>query len=166
MTDGDLYQYDPDVQLDLGALASGAITSVNTKLDAARGQGFFLKSFGWTGEYIAKTASEGPILWGWSLNMTATEINVKLNNDPSSDADAPARGGSMWMRPQGMIRFGGTAGALHGGNGEDWVTRQNVMWSLREGQAMNLWARNIGTILTDGASLNVSLDYIGKWLRD
>jgi len=162
----DQYQYDADVQLDLGALASGAITSVNTKLDAARGQGFFLKSFGWTGEYVAKTASEGPILWGWSLNMTATEINVLLNNDPSSRSDAPARGGNMWMRYGGMIRFGGTAGALHGGNGEDTHTRENVMWSLDEGQAMNLWARNIGTILTDGASLNVACDYIGNWLND
>ncbi len=161
--------FDEDLTFALGALAVGDVVSQETKIDSARTQGCFLKWLEWTGNFVAKTVTEGPVTWGFATNLSAAGVEQVLENDPSGSQSVISISMDAWVRPMDMLTAAATAGILDPERDGQVSSRHflRIRRSVNEGSALSVWARNLGaTPLTTGTILTFSNMYSYRWRRD
>ncbi len=159
--------YDPERDLALATLGANDVILTTTNIDGGKDSGFFLKWCRWAGVMVGKTATEGPLVWGFACNMAADEIEQWMEADPQSRADPDLAVPIGWILPMGMVPIAPTAISLGGEGGNNSLHRfQKVNWSIIEGQAFSIWCLNLGAALTTGTIFTFNLQFSGSWLRD
>ncbi len=164
-----------DRVLTLGALASNTAILVNTQVDSSRDDGWWMIFFRWGGWFVAKTVSEGPVIFGACANMTIAQIKSYLEQDPQNRTIASVKDGGQWIKILGNIGFTGLSGNLMG-NQSPADNVRNVMqlsnnilmnWAIPQGQSFSMWAYNAdSSALTTGTVISFDIEYFGDWLRD
>ncbi len=75
------------VGIALGAISAGAAGQQATVIDGSRLQGCRASMFRYHSEWLGKTAAQGPIQWGLSWGITATEVAECMTADPQFDIE-------------------------------------------------------------------------------
>ncbi len=156
-------QYDSGFLLDLGTLASFDAVAGTFRIDGSRGSGFRVSRSVFFLRFTGKTATEGPIIWGLSMNLTPALVEAAIEADPQTPSDDDSRGDGGWIKPCGIIGLEETAGRLTDFGG----LVVNPNWSCIEAQNYQLWAYNQDTsTLTTGMRIHGFAEHMGVWLRD
>ncbi len=162
--------YENNGALVLSTLASLDAVNADFKIDASRGSGFRVAKTRIAAVLKGKTAIEGPILWGMACNLSAAEVESAIEADPQTRVDDNSRGQGTWIKMLGLIGINMTAGPLTGGVGLQTGAASfidvKVNWSVIEGQALTLWAYNLGAQLSTGSIIQFVAENMGVWLRD
>ncbi len=172
---GDLRQ-----QFETGTLplVVGALTTLNLisqalKIDGTRLQGYRLAKMRIAVQLEGKTATEGPLIWGFSANMTEAQTELALESDPQGKARDIARGDGSWIKIMGLIPVAFTVGPLTGAGGGTSQTLVaelidvKVNWSITEGNDFRIWVYNMDTsTITTGTILTLVGEFFGVWLND
>ncbi len=151
-----------DFQVALGTL--NAITAItgNSKIDAARLQGFRVLRSEWYCTLSGLTAGEGPVLVGMAHDLTATEIKECIEADPQRSGDPGEEEKSkraVW--PLALMMNLSNDGML---NAEG---VKKLGWSFPEGTILKYWAYNVASgDLTTGAVWFLLVKHFGVWLKD
>ncbi len=160
-------QFDESMTLSVGALALHDVISVDSKIDAARLQGFRLVKSTFFIDAHGKTVQQGPVQLGVALNMSAGGVESAIESDPQDSKADNNRGDGTFIKPLAMMadaaisigsnRLLQPIEVSYGKNG----------WSLIEGRSMIFWAYNLGdATLTTGLVVDVFAEHFGVWLRD
>ncbi len=154
--------------LGLGTLAAKDAVNVDTNIDASRLQGFRVASINIAAVVSGKTASEGPIMWGLSCNMTAAEVESSIEADPQDSTVETDHGKGQWLKIMGLIPLASTSGSLTGdGSNVAKPDHLKINWSVIEGKNMSVWAYNLDSSpLTTGTLITYVMEIFGVWLRD
>ncbi len=156
------------IDFPIGALASlDAIGLVDPKIDGSREQGFrLLKTQYWL-EFVGLVDGEGPVLWGWSVGLTAAQIEEAIEADPQSVFDEANRDTNRPVFPIGMYNTDPVATNTTTLNAQMFVGEFKPRWSIREGNFLSTWAYNVDAgALTSGAELRGICKHFGVWLND
>ncbi len=163
-------QYDENVTLALGALGALDAIDQSSKVDTGRGNGFRVIRARLAAMLEAKTATEGPIVWGIGMNVNAADLEAMFEADPSSSATRILGPQRSYIMPLGIIGKPATEGALTGKGGETNIgqfVEITPNWSVPEGQNLNYWAYNMDSgALTTGTLIRIFAQLYGVWLRD
>ncbi len=148
----------------VGALTTLSSAAVTAKLDAAREQGVKILRMKAALGFNSKTIDEGPLLVGFALGLSATEISEALAADPQSMLVQPEmehaqrRVYPMWLIPSGMT------------DSEIVQKLEDVPipWKeIPEGVGYNLFVHNLDTgTLTTGTQIEVVVASVMEWLDD
>ncbi len=159
-------QADQRIDQAIGSLAAATAILLGTKIDANREQGMkvFRAKLGLY--YRAKTADEGPIVWGIACNVAdAAALAGILTDDEQSGFGDAKQGGMEWWKVLGMIPRLATESPLD--KPDSVFVDVKINWVIPEGSKMNVFAFNMdSTALTTGTLLDYYLDWSGVWLRD
>ncbi len=152
-----------EVLLTVGALSAGAAKTQQTKIDSAREQGFSIKKAKYNMVYSGKTDGEGPVLFGYSIGLTAVEIAEALDADPQSSQDAPAVDeANRRVYPLEWIPIDSTESS----RAIDMrLKRYSIPWTIDEGITLSWFVRANGA-LTTGMLVKIASVYYGEWQRD
>ncbi len=146
-----------------GALAAGSATTINSRVDSGRLQGFRVLRTEWFFRMKGLSANEGPVLVGLAHDLTAAEIQECLGADPQRSNDptlSPRTMRPVW--PMALFE-------------NDSVGNQNMLqqgvttigWSIPEGTNLVWWQMNRDTdALQTGGTLNITAKHFGVWLKD
>ncbi len=149
----------------LSTLGTNDAISVATKVDNTRLRGYrMIKSifhFGVTG----KTATEGPIIVGVAINMSAGDIEKAMEADPQSPSEDDARGIGGFIKTLFMLDNPATVWPV-GFNGMIEVSYGKNGWSCPQGQAVTVFAYNTASTLSTGTIIQWVAEHFGVWLRD
>ncbi len=170
---GPVLQYESNVTLTLSTLAALAAVKASSMIDTSRAQGFHLIWVKMAGYLAGKTAGEGPIHFGLLCNLSAVDIAAILVDDPQNAQVPTKMGPGSWYYP--IMLFGedeleddinGTQGATNV-QAQSKFTKYPVKWTIPEGNNFGYYAFNEDSgALTTGATIKVSAQYFGAWLRD
>ncbi len=112
-----------------------------------------------------KTAGEGPVMLGMSMNGTAANIEAAIEADPQSVVEDDNHPKAHYVKPLEMITK-----AFQEGIGSAQVEGGHTLtpnWSCPEGQDLLFWAYNMDTsALTTGMIVDIFAEHYGVWLRD
>ncbi len=156
-------QFDPDIALGVGALAANTAILTASKFDASRNNGFRVVKARGLGQISAKTAAEGPLIWGLCANCDAAAVKAIMEADPQDSTQDDAKGAGQWVKPLGLVKVADVE-ALLPQDGKPFDIKVN--WSVIEGQTFNFFVYNMGATITTGASFFMWLELMGVWLRD
>lgn len=156
--------YDENVTLTLGALAGLDVIAQNSKIDSSRENGFFLIRSTILAEVQAKTASEGPIVWGIAIGVAQGDIEQALEADPQSAFGLRLKNPNTYIKPLGLIAFGDTAKNLTPDSNPIVISPK---WTVAEGHNLSYWAYNMNaSALTTGTLIRIFAEHMGRDLRD
>ncbi len=149
----------------IGTLADVTAIVLNTKIDASREQGVKIRQLKASMSYNGKTASEGPLIVGVAVELTAVEIAEAMNADPQrwDDTDAKDKGNRkvfpIWTIP---------AGVLTGDDRNQKLEEINIPWKIiPEGSTLKWFVFNAsGSTLTTGTIVHVHAAAVTEWLND
>ncbi len=164
--------YDNNFTLAVGALASLDAIYQASKIDGSRLQGWKEIYCEITAQVTGKTSAEGPLLWGLAANLTASQIEVILEEDPQSKTTPITRADGSWLKVLGMIPLLTNAAPLTGGTGDgsDGAAnplRVKVNWSIPEGLDFGMFVYNMdSSVVTTGTLIRAYMEHYGVWLRD
>ncbi len=154
------------VSLVPGALGALTATTVSLPLDASRSQGVRLKQLKASYSYSGKTAFEGPLVCGFSIDLSAAEVTEAMTADPQHINDVPAtEEGNRKVFPIWVVPFFATAGET----GRDTQLEEvNLPWKeLTEGQGIQFFIFNGESgALTTGMGGTLQFTAVQEWLRD
>ncbi len=164
-------QFDIDLPLPVGALAAGAAVIANSRIDAARENGFRIVKSQLFLTLTGKTTAEGPIAFGVAMNVpNAAAITAILDADPSDSKADISRGEGVFVKILGVLGLLETSFPPISRDGPGWMMEISYGkngWSIPEGRGLVYWARNNdGSALTTGTILTFSAEHFGVWLRD
>ncbi len=170
---GAVLQFDDETSLALTTLASVTAKFAATIIDAARLQGFYLIWVKYAGVIRGKTTTEGPLIFGLCANLSPSELAAILTDD-TQDRSAPTKTGpGSWYYPLSLIGLDVTEGDLSGRIGSTEIqgivpfSKIPVRWTVPEGDSLNWFVYNVGSgALTTGASIALTYQLFGAWLRD
>ncbi len=153
-----------DVQvLQLSTLAAGSVLTANTKLDAARGQGFKLDKLQLGVTWKDHVAQEGPLQFGLARGpITAAEIAECLNADPQGENDIPAaEQANRRVVPYGLIEAGLNAVPAN----VPWFRSIRFPWKqFAENETLQFWVKNIdGAALTSDWQIFFTIAAVTDW---
>ncbi len=153
----------------LGTLGAGVATSTPSKIDGARLQGVQLQK-GWAEmSFKAKTTDNGPIVVGYAINLTNSEIaeffnaDPQLRNDPRASEEANSKVVPCWVIPKT-----GTATAPTP-TPDSYTVRRIPVFSFKivEGTALTWFSFNRDTAALDtGCVVALTALWMYKWLND
>ncbi len=146
-----------------GSLGSQDLTTIASKIDAARTRGFrVLKLKGHA--HVAFMDSDEHIVFGVAgPGLSGAEIEEAIESDPQSPQDNVNI--ELSMRP--VWPLGILGGSTDLGGSPSASFEETIRWSFPQGQAMLWWVYN-----TTASTLNVSTTFsvvckiFGVWLRD
>ncbi len=157
----------------LGTLAAGKPILQSTKVDASRNQGWYAIWMKISGFLAGKTVAEGALIFGICANLNADELEAILEDDPQGRSKPVEGGAGSWYYPISTLGTDQTEGDVMGGNdpnnvqGVSVFTKIPVKWAIPEGQSLSTFIYNKGSgALTTGATVALSLQHFGAWLRD
>ncbi len=165
-------QYEEDLTLALSTLGAATAIAQVSRIDSSRENGFRIAKLRIAALLEGKTAAEGPLSWGISCNMSASDIGTAIKADPQAAVNQnAARGEGTWLKMLGLIALGATNAALTGTPGGDdkiaMFDEYVINWSVPEGQNFQIWAFNMDTgALTTGSLITAAMEIFGVWLRD
>ncbi len=124
-----------------------------------------------------KTTNEGPLLWGYFINMTANEIELLIAHDPQDRQSVePAVPQGSLLMVMGIIPKDATAGPLTGTRHVEATIGAPEMervplpkrgWTISEGKAFGIFVHNFdGTLLTTGTTIEGVLTTYDRWVSD
>ncbi len=151
----------------LGALGVDAAIIQTTKVDASRLQGCRVKKYKLHMEWTAKTATEGPIIFGFSEGLTTTQLANMFAADPQHDADPGELEESLrhalWV---GTISKASIASPIAGQNmSMRPMSGKWPGWEAIEGETVDLWWINVDSAsLTSGTLCSGFLELLGDWI--
>ncbi len=147
----------------LGTLAGDTTTAETSKIDSARENGFRILRTEWFLTLKGSTPDEGPIEFGLSADVSATEIDECLTSDPQR----PSQPGEIEESMRAVWPMGVLVESTEG-NGR--IVQQGVTkigWSIREGTSLRWWFRNHSVnALTTGSTVKGLAKHFGVWLCD
>ncbi len=149
----------------VGALVTQTVSTIPMRQDSARNQGVRIKKLMGAVDYNAKTAGDGPLLFGLAHALSATEIAEALNADPQDSNNVPAtEQGNRRVMVLGVIPKIATASPF------DIVPYRTIRFpwkELPEDTNMFFWVQNkdTGTIQT-GTLVRFSYIIVQEWLDD
>ncbi len=164
-------QFDHDSNITFGALVAATVAFGNSKMDAARAQGFRLIMSRITAKLTGKTTAEGPLMFGICCNVpTVAELKAYLENDPQGISSDDAKGKNWFVKILGQIPLAAVSDSdvgfrlleadivevKYGKNG----------WSIPEGSFFNYFVYNMGSTLTTGGVITIAAEHFGVWLKD
>ncbi len=153
----------------LGTLAGNtSLLNSSSKIDGSRESGVYIAHMEYTWSFSAKTADEGPILWGLALGeWTIAEIDTALLEfDPqnkSPTAMGPQVPRLIWL---GTLAF---PNASSGGGQQELnqPSGKSIKWTLPEGQDLQYWFHNAASgALTTGTIVKIEAKFLQRWLND
>ncbi len=137
----------------------------NTNIDSSRESGVLLKQLKAAYAMVGLTAGEGPIIYGWCLNLTATEVAEAMNADPQfiedvNDVDLANRK----VFPVGIFGMGVNTPL----NADLKYQEVHFPWKeIPEGSTLKWFVFNAsGSTLTTGATALMVGSVVQVWLRD
>ena len=148
----------------------GNVTALNdlTRVDSGRLQGSkILKMKAWC-HIRSKTSGEGPIVCGFSIGLTATEIASALISDPQSNEDQTNIAANRKVFP--IWVFGRLVTDSPGPSHGDPNLFRDVRfptWRVIEGEDLHFFAFNAGGgSLTTGCVVDWGYTIVSRWERD
>ncbi len=114
-----------------------------------------------------KTVDEGPMLWGYSIDLTAAEVEESLEATPSGPKDvAGLEQANRKVFPMGFVCKNSVADGAPRGRAQFQEIEHFPWKDIPEGSTLDLWGYNEGAALTTGAQLVVHTELFGVWLND
>ncbi len=147
------------VVLSAGALATNTAVSASLNIDASRVSGVRIKK--WMASFQAKDfqLGEGPVLFGFSTDLSATEIVEALVADPTGTGDVPAtERGNRKVFPIGMM-------CVVNNTLVDFQKEIKWPWKeMKEGTGLQFWLFNLDSAtLTTGGSVTCFNSWVQEW---
>lgn len=157
--------------LALGALVARTAITSSLTIDASRSQGVILKQLKGAWHWINKTLLEGPIIVGFSIDLSAAEVAEAINADPQHINDIPAtERANRKVFPLFQTDHAGTVGMYPDeGSGDAASYKEvNLPWKqILEGQGLQFFCFNADTTdLTTGMIIEFNWVAVQEWLRD
>ncbi len=154
-----------DKNLVVGALAANTSIESATRIDSARINGIrMIRLKAWIA-YEGKTTAEGGVIYGLNINPEGNVGDI-IEFDPQSSNDAPILGPQQRVITLGYIPKNATSQGSDGQAGPP-IFDGKIMWSIPEGEGMNVWAYNRDNgALSTGLNISYFLEYSYVWLRD
>ncbi len=152
------------VTLNVSSLSAGGVVLGATKIDAAQSNGFRVKRVRAALAYEQKTADLGPIVIGFSRNLTSTEVKEALDADPQGNNDIPeTEQGNRAVWPEWLVPASGST------DNREHVKFEDIYWPYKEADEdsqFSAWAHNIdGATITAGLIV-IQIVWYGDWMRD
>ncbi len=116
----------------------------------------------------AKTSTNGPLQFGWAVDLSADEIRLGMIMDPQHSNETPEMEFTeRAIKPVGWIDT--TITTTHAT--PDIATRpmssvKFPRWEIIEGTALSFWIMNWGAAMTTGCIINVIQGFRQAWLSD
>ncbi len=150
----------------VGALTAPAVSLLVTKIDAAREQGCVIKKMKAAYSWSGKTAAEGPVLFGYSVGLSAAEILEALQADPQHIEDTPAtEEANRKVFP--VLYIAKNADEKTQSNSMVKLATVPIPWrDIPEGVEFNGWAFAFDDNLTAGLIIQMHHVYVTEWSRD
>ncbi len=147
----------------LGTLANNTAIIGNTNVDASREQGVRLKQLKAAYLLTGQTGDEGPIIYGWAVELTAVEIAEAILADPQDSEDTAARDkANRKVFPMGMF---GVSTQIEMNQP---LREVKFPWKeIIEGATLKWFVFNAsGSTLTTGAIAHLFAATVQEWSRD
>lgn len=162
-----------DEELALGGLGGGVTAQTATKIDDLAQALQILKCWA-TVDFSGKTASEGPIEWGFNRDLTVAEVSEHYTDNPIHKGDRAGEGANFPVYHGGLIPFLSTGIAAspqqldirHSRIPIPRWTIETVAEGAQSKSTLNFHARNMGSALTTGTIIRIQGVILGRWLRD
>ncbi len=157
--------------LSLGTLGGDTAITDATRIDSSREQGCVIDKMLAYSHLQAKTAGEGPLLAGFCIELSASEIaevfsaDPQRYNDPNSTEAANRRLLVVWSYGAGPTDI---PGPTHGTPPiYEWRDVRFPSWVIAEGEDLSYFVYNTqGTALTTGTVMDWGFLAITKWETD
>ncbi len=151
----------------IAAATLGALTAIlgAGKQDAARLQGMKFKKIRASMEFTGKTVDEGPLLVGYAIDASTSEVSAALSADPQHRSDPTGVEQSFKVVPIWHIPKGFSASV---GDGNDFLEDIYLPYKdLIEGSTLNWFVYNMDdAALTTGMLVDIAYVAVGEWQRD
>ncbi len=159
--------------LALSTLGAATAATGSLAIDASRTQGVKLMQFKGAVEWNGKTAGEGPLVVGLSIDLSSSEVAEAIIADPQHVNDVPAtEQGNRKVYPLFTIARKSTDGTWSRGAmaNDDAAEHADLKFpwrELTEGQGIQFWVFNRdASALTTGTEISLDWDAVQEWLRD
>ncbi len=154
----------------LGTLGGRTADVEVTHVDATRENGLAIRKVKHALTSVTgKTAGDGPLLYGLSVNLTAAEVAECIDADPQQHEDP----GSQEQSNQKVYFISAITQEMSALSATpDEPTRFRTLrdfpsWHVQEGQNLSSWVFNLkSSALTTGTIIKSSYWINGTWLRD
>ncbi len=153
----------------LGTLGAATTLLVATRIDASQFQGAKIAKVKGYVSWSAKTATEGPIIWGVCAGVSAAEVTEALLADPQRmDDPGESEKGNRKVFPIGIIPAASTSSSVALAENPPFIRNWRVpSWSMLEEEAFNLFFFNRDSgALTTGTLIEFGLSVVTRWLDD
>ncbi len=166
-------QTDFDLSLAIGAISAGALSAFNTKIDASRENGFKIIKTRLGAQVNAKNGADGPVVFGVSCNINATELLAYLEQDLQKKTATPVLGPGQFVKILSYLPVTSTTGRLTSNDVNDvgsgvHLVDIGVAWTVPEGDNFGFffWVPTGGADLASGMTMTAIWEWMGVWLRD
>ncbi len=149
----------------LATLASNTFLIGSTRIDAARLQGTDVRKIAYTATWTARTAFEGPLLYGVSVGLTVAELKEWFEADSQSRVDTAAIEESQ----RHAVILGSMGDSQASSNDEVAIWRKSNWpgWDVIEGEAVNMFVVNAdSSAFTTGGLCKLFMQFLGEWRED
>lgn len=155
-----------NLALSLGGLGQDNSIIATTKIDGSRQQGCVLRKVKGSFQGHGKTANEGPIIFGFAIDLVASEIDEAFGADPQDyePGEASFERANRPVFPIGT--FPRTPTSFADDHGVYWHDFQLPSWELAEHQSLVFFAFNRGAALTSGTTIRCQCILLADWLKD
>lgn len=148
-----------NVTLDAGALVTQTVVSQSLNIDAGRISGVRIKKWMASFNHRGFANGEGPVMFGFSTDLSAAEIAEALVADPQGTGDAPA----TERANRKVFPIGITPSFLS----SEIEYQREIHWpwkEMKEGTGLQFWLFNTGAAtLTTGGSVTVVNSWVTEW---
>ena len=158
--------------LTVGSLGVDAVNQADLKIDSAREQGATLVKVKGTFGATGKTVSEGPVVFGFDIGLSATAVTEAFQADPQLHEAVPAaEQANREVFPVGQVAFS-NAGIANSATGQVsdaiWRDLRVPSWEIVEGRTMHFFAcnRHPSASLTSGLIIRFTGVMITRWSTD
>ncbi len=154
------------IELDMSTAATLAVVVAPTKIDTGREQGARIKQMKSALSWKDKPTTMGPLLAGFSVGLTNTQIAEALLADPVSDKtnveaseQSNRRVFPVWLIPAGIAVASEELQELK---------EIHFPWKeIDEGTGLDFWVQNLdGSTLTGNTLVTTQIAFVTEWLRD
>ncbi len=147
----------------VGTLANNTAIIGNTNIDATREQGIRLKQLKAGYLLTGQTGDEGPLIYGWCLELTAVEVAEAILADPQDSEDTNAKdNANRKVFPVGIF---GVSTQIEMNRD---LKEVNFPWKeIIEGATLKWFVFNAsGSTFTTGAVAHLFAATVQEWARD
>ncbi len=158
---GDQQVQHDGVRITVGTLGAIAAVTASLNIDAARVSGVLIKKWMAAMSHSGLQTGDGPIIVGYSQDLSATEVAECLNADPQGDGDIPAtERGNRKVVPVWVISQGGD-------DAPGYVMPARFRWpwpEMKEGTGLQMFVYNAGmSPLSAGLVVDTWNTWVQEW---